>query len=363
MSQQDDSTEKSHEPTPRKLEQARRKGDIPRAPDMLTGFAYLGLYLACLIFGAGVFRTVAEGLLPFIEQPDRMIRALDGRATSPFAGALLQNSVLPTAPIFVMPMVLVMLTLIASRGLIFSAAKLAPKFSRISPIENAKNKYGPRGLFEFLKSFLKLGAYSGCLALFLSTWARDISGLSRVAPTEVMVFMLGLVVQFLALATVIALAIGVIDFFWQRAEHLRKNRMSQKELRDELKESEGDPHVKQHRRSRGQEIALNQMLADVPEADVVIVNPTHFAVALKWSRLPGAVPACVAKGQDEIAARIRETAQQHGVPIHSDPPTARALFATTQIGQEIDPDLYRPVAAAIRFAEAMRKRAKPRKTL
>jgi len=138
---------------------------------------------------------------------------------------------------------------------------------------------------------------------------------------------------------------------------MRKNMMSRKDLTDEAKDSEGDPHMKQKRRQRAQEIALSQMIQDVPDADVIIVNPTHYAVALKWSRLPGEAPVCVAKGVDEVAKTIRKVAQEAGVPIRSDPPVARALHATVEIGQEIPPEHYRAIAAAIRFAEAMKKRA------
>ena len=134
--------------------------------------------------------------------------------------------------------------------------------------------------------------------------------------------------------------------------------MTHKELMDEFKEMEGDPHVKQERRQRGHEIATSRMMADVPTADVVIVNPTHYAVALKWDRTPGSAPVCVAKGVDEVAARIRATAEEAGVPIHSDPPTARALHATVDLGQEIAEEHYRAVAAAIRFADRMRKIAR-----
>ncbi len=168
--------------------------------------------------------------------------------------------------------------------------------------------------------------------------------------------MVALVADFLKIVTVIALAIGGIDLLWQRAEHLRRNRMSHKELMDEHKQLEGDPHVKQQRRQRGQEIALNKMLADVPGADVVIVNPSHYAVALKWSRKPGSAPVCVAKGVDEIAARIREIASQSGVPIHRDPPTARALHAAVPIGEEIRPEHFAAVAVAIRFADEMSRK-------
>ena len=164
------------------------------------------------------------------------------------------------------------------------------------------------------------------------------------------------VVRFLTLISMLVLAIGGLDYFWQRAEHLRSNKMSRKEMMDEHKNSEGDPHFKAKRRQKGQEIATSRMLQDVRTADVVIVNPTHYAVALKWDRLSGRAPVCVAKGVDEIAQRIRERAAEAAVPLHSDPPTARMLFASLEIGHEVHPDHYRVVAAAIRFSESIRQR-------
>lgn len=137
--------------------------------------------------------------------------------------------------------------------------------------------------------------------------------------------------------------------------------MSRKELMDESKETEGDPHIRQQRRQKGYDIATNRMLSEVPNADVVIVNPEHFAVALKWERASGRAPICIAKGQDEVALRIRRAAAETGVPIRRDPPTARAIYASVDIGREIHSEHYRPVAAAIRFAEAMRARARERR--
>jgi len=134
--------------------------------------------------------------------------------------------------------------------------------------------------------------------------------------------------------------------------------MSYQDIKDEHKNSEGDPHTKQQRQRRGQEIATNRMLLDVPDADVIIVNPTHFAVALKWEKQPGTAPECVAKGTDEVAAKIREVAATNGVPIHRDAGTARAIYATVEIGQEIEVKHYKAVAAAINFAETIRKKSK-----
>lgn len=358
MTQKDDSAEKSHEATPRKLEQARQKGEIPRSADLLTAAAYLGLLLGSVLAGPGMFLSFADALMPMVEQPDQLRAMAFGQGASTLTGDLLRANLWPIVPIFAGPAMCVLLVLSGTRGLTFTASKLAPKLSRLSLVENAKNKFGARGMFEFAKSFSKLFLYSACLAVFLSVHANEITGLSQAAPAEAMIFLLTLLAQFFTLVSVIALAIGGIDFFWQRGDHMRRNRMSQKELRDEVKESEGDPAMKNQRRSMAQHIALNQMMGDVPDADVVVVNPTHFAVALKWNRLPGSAPMCVAKGTDAIAARIRELAEQNAVPILSDPATARALFATTDIGTEVAPEHYRPVAAAIRFAEKMRRRSK-----
>ena len=215
-------------------------------------------------------------------------------------------------------------------------------------------------MFEFFKSSAKLIIYSAILFVYLWAQLPDIMATLYLTPALVSVAMGQLVLGLVGLVLIVAFALGALDFLFQKAEHIRKNRMSRKELMDEHKNSEGDPMLKQQRRQRAVEIAMNQMLADIPEASVVIVNPTHFAVALKWHRGMGTAPVCLAKGVDGVAARIREVAAEHGIPVHSDPPTARALYATTDLGAEIPGEHFRAVASAIRFAEAMRKRARSR---
>ena len=267
---------------------------------------------------------------------------------------------LPALPFLLIPGAFVLLSLLATRGLLFTGSKLSLKASRINPIENAKNKFGRRGLFEFFKSFLKLSVYSILLALFLRGQLDVIVGSAMGAAGRDGDAHGDLMKQFLFIVVLIAAVIGgARSVLAAGGTHPQEPHDPQGTARRD----EGirrRPALKHHRRMRGQELALNQMMADVPKADVVIVNPTHFAVALSWSRLPGSAPVCVAKGQDAVAARIRKAAQEAGVPIHSDPPTARALYATTKIGAEIAADHYRPVAAAIRFAEKMRRKAKER---
>ncbi len=358
MSSQDDDSDKSFDATPQKLQKAREKGEVVKSNDLSAVAAYAGLTVALLVVGRFSAVHLGSVLMVLIEQSPRLSPALvHGSAAGPLAG-ILNGVAVSAGALLVVPAVVVLLNLLAQRALVFAPSKLQPKLSRISIPANAKNKFGRGGLFEFSKSFVKLVIYGTCLAVFLKANLSQILSAAASPPEASILLMMNLLFRFLFIVVAVALAIGVIDYLWQYAEHMRKNRMSRKELQDETKDSEGDPHVKQQRRQRAQEIASTQMLADVPKADVVIVNPTHYAVALKWSRNPGTAPACVAKGVDEIAATIRETAIEAGVPIHSDPPTARALHATVEIGQEIPEEFYRPVAAAIRFAEAMRKRAK-----
>ncbi len=354
---QDDS-DKTHEATPQKLLKAREKGEIARSTDLSVAAAYAGLLLTALAVGAGSIQAFGSRMMVLLDQPDRLAALMFGGAPQPVFGMILLGAAKALAPWFILPAGVVILSILAQRSMVFAGVKLKPKVSRISILANAKNKFGRSGLFEFFKSFTKLVLYSICLGIFLEARLSDMIAVIGSGPGPAVALLARLCLEFLFLVLLIATGIGVIDAFWQHFEHLRKNRMSRKEITDENKDAEGDPHVKQQRRMRGQQIAMTQMLADVPDADVVIVNPTHFAVALKWERKRGTAPVCVAKGVDEMAGSIRKAAALAGVPIHSDPPTARALHATTELGQEVAEEHFRAVAAAIRFAEQMRLRAK-----
>lgn len=360
MAEQEDSSDKPHDPTQRRLDEARRKGEVARSADLATAAAYAGLLLAGLGIGAEALTSLGSGLLAFFDQPDRLAPLVFGGETgAPLPGLVLQE-LGPLAPLFAVPGLAALLAFVAQRALLFSPQKLQPKGSRISLLRNAKSKFGRTGLFEFAKSFTKLLAYSLVLGLFLAARLRDTAGLVHAGPGLAVQVLCRLCLELLFLVVLITAAIGTLDYLWQRYDHQRRYRMSDQDLRQEHKEAEGDPHMKQARRQRGKEIALNQMMADVPRADVVIVNPTHYAVALKWDRARGSAPVCVAKGVDAVAARIREVAIEAGVPVHRDPPTARALYGATEVGAEIAPPHYRAVATAIRFADAMRHRARGR---
>jgi len=360
MSGEDDADDKQFEPTQKKLDDARKKGEVAKSADLTTAAAYCGLLVVAAAIGGPSISALGQKLSAIIAFAPELAFEMFTANPSVASGRIGVAVIVSILPWFIIPAVLAVLVVIAQQAFVVAPTKLEPKLNRLSPISNAKNKFGRTGLFEFAKSFAKLAIISSILALFLAARTETLVTTIQLGANQSVALMMQMAIDFLLIVMVVSAAIGAVDYFWQRAEHMRKNRMSRKELVDESKQQEGDPHMKGQRRQRAQEIAMNQMLSDVPRADVVIVNPTHFAVALKWSRAPGAAPECVAKGVDQIAQRIREVAQDAKVPIHSDPATARALFAVVEIGQEIHPEHYEAVAAAIRFAETMRLKARGR---
>lgn len=351
------SDDKQFEPSQKKLDDARARGEIAKSVDLTTAAAYGGFALAITVGGAMTLQAFGQTSMVILGQSDRLAPMILARGAPPVAGMFAAYG-MGILPLVLAPTLAVFAILLAQSAFLFAPEKLAFKLSRISPFEAAKQKFGLDGLIEFLKNSAKMVIVAVILGIQLMADAPEVLGSMSLEPAAIMSLLLGMFQNFVFLVLMIAAVFGVVDYLWQRARHMKQNRMSRQEMTDEIKDSEGDPQVKMLRRQKGQEIATNQMLSDVKGADVIIVNPTHYAVALKWNRTKGAAPICVAKGVDEIAAKIREKAAAAGVPLHSDPPTARAIFATVDLGAQILPEHYRAVAAAIRFAERMRKRAK-----
>ncbi len=354
----DESAEKTHEPTPKKLEDARRKGEVAKSTDVGVAAIYIAMLVTVGAFGGQAALSSGEALMGFLANPDLLAGRIIGPGGAALSAQAVAQAVAPTLPFLLAPFVAAVLAYAAQMAIVFAPSKLAPKVSRIDPVANAGNKFGPTGLAEFAKSTIKLIAIAIILALFMIAEADRITALVRADPLAIGPEMVRVGVALLSTITAVAVVIAAADLLWQRFDHARKNRMSFQELKEEMKDSEGDPYQKAERRRRAEKIATNRMMAEVPNADVVVVNPTHVAVALKWSRRPGSAPECVAKGEDAVALAIREKAEASGVPIHHDPPTARALHATVEIGQEIAPEHYKAVAAAIRYAEKMRALAR-----
>jgi flagellar biosynthetic protein FlhB len=349
-----DQKDKPYEASRRKLEDARRKGEIVRSQDVVSLIALMTFILGVvLLFDVHISKSLNEMtyFLQFSQNEELQ--------SSTYILQRIFNFVIPVIGfLFIFPSAIIILGLLGAKQILFTPDKLMPKMNRVSLISNARKKFGLSGLFEFLKTLLKFVCFSVVLVYF---WINSF-GFFQAAilcsefSAILNIYSAGL--HWLWLTLGLFLVFAVVDALWQFHEHARKNRMSHKEMRDEHKNEEGDETVRQQRRARAEEIATNRMLLDVPKATVVITNPTHYAVALQWDGQSNTVPKCVAKGTDETARRIRELAIQSGVPLHRDPRTARDLYANVKIGVSIDSAHFKAVAVAIGYARRMQKRMK-----
>lgn len=346
--------DKTFEPTQKRLEEARRRGEVPHSADLTTAMAYGGFLAAALSLGAGSLLALGDQLTTLLAQATSLSETAFAGGPQPLWGATIAGTVGATWPWFALPAALALLSVIGQGAVVFAPEKLAPKGSRVSPMAQFGQRFGQDGLVEFAKSLAKVAIYAVVLGRLV--WAATPRLLEMVGqdPGAATLVLLDLLAELLVGLCLVAIAVGLGDLVWQRMRFTARNMMSRREVTDEMKESEGDPHVKGQRRQRGIAIAMNRMLVDVDTAHVVIVNPTHYAVALRWDRAGGRAPHCVAKGVDDVARAIRERAALAGVPIRSDPPTARALHASVEIGAEVGRGDWRAVAAAIRFAEKLR---------
>lgn len=353
-----DGQDKSFDPTPSRLERARREGDIALSREANAAAAYGGLYFAIAAGAASACLALAPILSRFFAFPEDY--ALSGGAAAAAVSMSAGKIAAGAAVFFAAPAAFVIAAIVAQQGLVFAPSKLSPKWSRLSPFDNAKHKFGPQGLSEFAISAAKLFSVLALFAaLFLGRFL-DLPGAALLPATAILPALHREAVLFVGAILVFACAAAAFDLLRVRAAHRKRLMMSLEEIRRESKENEGDPHFRQARRERSKAIATNRMLLDVPTASVVIVNPTHYAVALKWEGPKSGAPQCVAKGVDEMAARIRELAAANGVPIRHDAPAARAIYGVVEVGAEIRREHYAAVAAAIHFADRIRAEARAR---
>jgi flagellar biosynthetic protein FlhB len=298
---------------------------------------------------------LGAALLPFLEQPDQLLALrTPGALIGLIAGASL-DVLAGSVPLLLLPALGVVLAVVAQQAFVFAGERLHLKWSRLSLVANARQRFGPKGLVEFAKTLIKLIAVSTVVSLVIWSSLDEILVLTRSDARALGPSLLEMTQRILLPLLGLTAVVAAADYVWQRFDHLKGQRMSHQELRDEQKHTEIDPHLKQSRRERAVAIATNRMLRDVPSADVVITNPTHFAVALRWDRARvGSAPHCLAKGADEIALRIRQIAQEHGVAACEDRVLARSLYEMVEIGEEIRVEHYRAVAAALNFANRQR---------
>lgn len=345
MAEPEDQSERTEAPTPRRLEKAREEGQVPSSREVHTLLLFATATLLLAVAGspaAALLRELAWASFGHVD------------AVSPESDAIreaLLSMLRPTALLLIVPLLSLALAAILASALqnaiVWNATALQPKAERISPLAGARRLFSLRTLVEFAKSLAKLAVAVSAAAIALYPAIDLIRASPEIAP-EPFASLLHRLILRLAVAICLAVAIlAALDYAWQRADFMRRMRMSRRDIREELKETEGDPLVRQRLRAIRMERARRRMMAEVPKATVVVTNPVHYAVALRYRQGHDLAPQVVAKGTDLMAQRIRDLARAHGVPVIEDPPLARLLYATAELGRPIPPAHYEAVARVI----------------
>lgn len=353
MAEEETGQERTEEATPRRLERAREEGQIPRSRELNTAAVLLSGALAMLLFGPGIAARMAA-LARDSFQIDRA-EAFD----TGFMAIHLTGSVGWTleglAPTLALLLVVALAAPAALGGWMFSAKPLMPKWERLDPLAGIARMFSVRSLIELLKAIAKVLVVGGA-AVWLLWWLEaDLMGLAAEAMEPAMAHSVAIVVWSSLALSASTLLIAVVDVPFQLFDHAKKLRMTNQQVRDEMKETEGRPEVKSRIRQLQRQAARARMMSAVPKADVVITNPTHYAVALRYDLAKAGAPVLVAKGADLVAFRIREVAQAAGVPVVSSPRLARAIFHTTELEREIPSALYLAVAQVLAYVFHLRQ--------
>ncbi|NJM91501.1 MAG: flagellar biosynthesis protein FlhB [Rhodospirillaceae bacterium] len=354
MAEEQDDSQKTEDPTSRRLDEARKRGQVANSREV-NNLLMLGVFsISVLLFGGTAAGAIYKATMPFIESPDLVPADFEHliRLGWKLLGVLLVAGAVP--------LVLAIIAAIGAGylqfGLVFSAEGIMPKLDKISPLAGLKRMFSMRSLAEFVRGLLKL-AVVGAVAMFLIL--PEVAHLNKLIGME-MIQLLGetkvLLAKLLIGVVSIVAAIAAIDVIYQRLQHMREMRMSRQEIKDEFKETEGDPLVKGRLRQLRMERTRRRMMAQVPQSDVVVTNPTHYAVALKYDPDSMAAPKMMAKGVDKVAQKIREIAKEHGIPIVENPPLARGLFAAVDVDQEVTPEFYKAVAEVISYIFKLKRR-------
>ena len=342
-----DSGEKTEEPTAKKLTDARKKGQIARSKDLGTMFVLVGSAFAMMVMGdalVAALSSMMKRLFSLSRQEVMDVHALMNVVTSGTSAI-----VFPMIAIFVIIMLAAFIGNTLLGGMAFSWEAMAPKANRLSPFAGFKRMFGVQAAVELLKSVLKFLVVSTVAYLLLSGLFEQILGLSLEAiPNNFGHAVNMLLWMFLALALSIGI-IAAIDAPYQVWNHTRELKMTKQEVKDEFKSTEGSPEIKGRIKQTQYEMSQRRMMSEVPNSDVVITNPTHYSIALKYDPVVGGAPVVIAKGIDEMAMHIRTIAKEHGVVIVQSAALARSLYYTSEVDQDIPEELYAAVAQVLAF--------------
>jgi flagellar biosynthetic protein FlhB len=353
MADEQDDSQKTEEPSQKKLDEARSKGQVVNSREVGHWFMILAATVFVAMLMPRMLSDITRLLRPFLEMPDLI--AADAGSLRTIA----MDTFVHLLMIAVLPLVLVMVAALAGtllqHGFVVSTESIQPKLEKISPFAGAKRLFSGRSLAEFAKGILKLGI-AGAVGFGL-VWPAigNVAAMVQLDMAQLLGITGSLAVRMMGGVLGAMTAVAGLDYFYQRMKHMKSMRMTKQEIKDEYRQTEGDPMIKGRLRQIRMERARKRMMAAVPQSDVIITNPTHFAVALKYDAASMAAPRVVAKGADLVAHRIRALAREHDVPLVENPPLARALFAAVEVDAEVPPEHYKAVAEVIGYIMRLRR--------
>jgi flagellar biosynthetic protein FlhB len=354
MAEAGDDTERTEEPSQKRLEEALNRGDVVKSQEVNTWFVMAGATLVLMAFSGGMSRDLIATMRGIIANSWQI--NVDGRALPLLFKKLGVEIIAAVAVPFVLLMLAALAGNLVQHKLVWSFDTLAPNLSKISPLAGLKRQFSKQALANFAKGLIKLVLVGTVLTALMWPEREHMEALVHADPAALMPFIASLALKLMGTVVAMLAVVAAGDYLFQYRQWYEKQKMSLRELKEEFKQSEGDPTIKGKLKQLRQQRMRKRMIAAVPKASVVITNPTHFAVALQYER-GMAAPVCVAKGVDALALKIREVAGEHRIPIVENPPLARALHATVEVDQMIPPEHYKAVAEVIGYVMRLRRAA------
>lgn len=350
------SQEKTERATPKKKQESREKGQVAKSADLPAAFILLFVFLSFLML-TGFFKERLMHLFGLIFEQKLTMEVSSGNVMTLFTDIMIESLIL-LAPIFAIAVVVAILGTYVQIGFLLTGETLKLKLSKLSPINGFKQIFSMRSVVEFLKNILKLIVIG--LIVYLNLWSEreHIMQLARVPIESIFSFTASLTITLGLEIGGLLVVLAVLDYLYQRYEHEKSLRMSKQDIKEEYKKTEGDPLIKGKIRERQRRMALQRMMQEVPKADVVITNPTHFAIALKYDSANMEAPTVIAKGMDYVALKIKEVAKENGVIMVENKPLARALYDRSEIGESIPADLFQAVAEVLAYVYKLKGKGK-----
>ena len=353
MAEEDDS-QKTEEPSQKRLDEATERGQVITSKETNSFFMLLAFAMVLVWMVPGIMRQVQYSLSVFIERPDSF--EVDGRGSL----NMMTDLILQMAGLIVGPLVVFVVSIFAATAIqnrfVFSTDPIVPKLSKISPAAGLKRLFSMRSFTEFAKGILKLALVAFVAYQSVMPYLPFMRQLPDTNTYGMLAFLLLTAKRMLIGVCIVMFFISVADYLYQRFEFYKSMRMSKQEIRDEYKQQEGDPHVKGRLKQIRMERSRKRMMTAVPTADVIVTNPTHYSIALKYDADTMRAPRVVAKGLDNIALRIREIAKENDIPLYENAPLAQVLYATVEVDGEIPAEHYKAVAEVITFVYRVRGR-------